>query len=1696
MKVKNQRSYRKYYKKYEANSDEPKVNINYIGHSHRKENGDIKFGFFQMLHGNKKDEKGFLRSDVLNIAADHQAVYELIQNADDAGSENVLVHLTEDHLVALNTGKPFHYLSHDESSGKENKGRIASLLNVGQSDKGIEEIGTFGIGFKIVHRLLGEDDAADALSEEYKGPSVFSWFDKEQFEHFLDLDEEIEVTDKDEDSSKSKYPWLFKILMTAFPAAPYETVRDLDYEQFVAFPEEEVNAFRTALKDVVFDELGDWVKDIDFEEGVALYIPLGPGKYNLVRKNLNMLNTGVGYSFNFLKNLKRIYFQSEKLEKLPIQTKAFLEPVGSEAYNEIQPRVERDVEITFAYFDDYKASVALVEGGKRVPNFYNYFAMEQELNDFRFLVHSNAFDMQNNRRELQTESDINNRLLSAIAKQIRDFIVDQKTDNPDKYRNLFATVLLSKEPEEKKHIKEYFFEPLTSFLSAGIPVQSGAYLEDANQVKIQNIRLDLDLKKFGFANSEWFYWSDQEANRELIQAAQDVLGLEMWDIKDLVDNTDLEDLNAYFQNASIEEIEKFLEELCERKSIRDSVVKKMLNEVAFIPVDRERYTIAAIRNSEYLLFQQGFVADNQKLLEKIGLKVSDINLEDERFGYLFEKTDSVTGQEVFQKIDVFIGEDEHIPDDLRLVMYNTLIDETAPNSIYLNIKHLLSDVTWFKNGQGDYKPIKELISPDLEVPGWLNPYQVAITGFAGTNLFVQENQVFNRIIYPFWNDIITANDEVDTPAFLQKVKAYHDLHDEDEEAARSLTGKHYLLGRDRWHSTGGNYAYLNTLQEIPRYEVLIDNFKQLSNQDLPAPVILSYLSEPPFKTDEQAIDPGCFIQAEQLARFTPADAEALLSLDPKKILEHFWVEEVDGNIQFVKHNDVDVLMLRSDTELMDTDLEVQAVLAKKWVKLPEVLSDCDEHLTTDNSLLLRIIQNIDLDHYLQQILQLPLTSNAFKALLNRSNWWVEINPDYIEDGSSAHLFFKLVERHFDDLTDQMTSVKSHLRVWHNEEWKELPSQTLPADVVKFDGEEYRLSLLSPRTFAFQGVLNDIKEHMKEVLGINKRVSYKVLGLADSITETKADYIIKVLKADLEEHVLVNTEQLKFVLKYYRDYTQRYSSSYSGQDNPFKVHTEGGLVSLYSNSFYRDNPGTFIRPATVLSKEQYPDFEEIIKLKWTFIKRLPGIELSQIELYGLKSELTDEDRMALLDFLTEQYFTKLNANGYLRDMGDSHLQLLAEKLHFKHGITVFPAVAALPIEQPPAYFATWLQDRPAISEVQKLELLRAIGVNTPDTAVVKVRQALLHGYAPENEDLRALSGFRNLFSFIVHKQMRFDNRQEAFAQIQKNAEAADSGFSVTSEVDIDKLREYTQPIQDNEVYDRWRAEGYNWEVRELTGLNAIPHIVKSSYSGTYVFYTYNEYDWHLEDRTIYAIPELVQDMQGLLTKAGVDEKALNAFRNLEMRQKGPQNPNETLVMTDAEVEGYKNRVINDLQDLNLNIPTEDQVGINYEALVLGWDYLRKLNRCNVNKAVLGGSEINNVYYEGNETPLCIKVRSGRNGIFFLKASDWKALEDENTFLLVYSGGGLLGFQLIFDQENLVEIFSQNDEFQIIRLEKQDNPEKLTRIMDALLDIGGQGHFIFRSKSDKREHYQSIFTRYKPQHQMEERELVTNHSDDDF
>ena len=129
-------------------------------------------GFFGMYHGIKDRPDKYLRSTALNVAADEQAIYEFMQNAVDCRSTHFFIFYNESYFLAINNGSPF------------NEKDVKAILNLGQSDKGNAEIGSYGVGFKLTHRLIGKDDGVEELINEYKGPIVFSWSRRRELEIF------------------------------------------------------------------------------------------------------------------------------------------------------------------------------------------------------------------------------------------------------------------------------------------------------------------------------------------------------------------------------------------------------------------------------------------------------------------------------------------------------------------------------------------------------------------------------------------------------------------------------------------------------------------------------------------------------------------------------------------------------------------------------------------------------------------------------------------------------------------------------------------------------------------------------------------------------------------------------------------------------------------------------------------------------------------------------------------------------------------------------------------------------------------------------------------------------------------------------------------------------------------------------------------------------------------------------------------------------------------------------------------------------------------------------------------------------------------------------------------------------------------------------------------------------------------------
>ena len=126
------------------------------------------------------------------------SIYEFVQNAADSNSSQFYMLYDKSHLIVINNGNEF------------SKDGVKSILNIGQSfgKEDSDKIGRYGIGFKLVHRLVGKSSGLDELfntdEKGFRGPILFSWSEKSQLDNFLKTDEnEFEYVDFNENDS----PW-------------------------------------------------------------------------------------------------------------------------------------------------------------------------------------------------------------------------------------------------------------------------------------------------------------------------------------------------------------------------------------------------------------------------------------------------------------------------------------------------------------------------------------------------------------------------------------------------------------------------------------------------------------------------------------------------------------------------------------------------------------------------------------------------------------------------------------------------------------------------------------------------------------------------------------------------------------------------------------------------------------------------------------------------------------------------------------------------------------------------------------------------------------------------------------------------------------------------------------------------------------------------------------------------------------------------------------------------------------------------------------------------------------------------------------------------------------------------------------------------------------------------------------------------
>lgn len=416
MKIKSINNLRWHYKTVIRGRKGYDTDSNFVG-TYYNRNGKRINGFFELYHGDKPNIAQFLPS-VLRIAEDSQAIYEFLQNAVDCNSTHFFIFYNENYFLAINNGNQFNHKD------------VLSILNIANTTKIFDcnNIGRFGIGFKLVHRLVGKNDGIKEITEDYKGPIIFSWNKIDELKQILGNVPVFPNFVKDPtDFDSEGNPWLFKIIATNFPTEPGEKVYDIKYRKRVLFRYTELKEVIQYLKENFKAHQGNFNFE-QLDKGSLFFLKLGEGKKSHLDKDYKDLQQGVQYSMNFLKQLKKVYINDKSLKKENLNLLNFEIEKKSEVFNQIDPEYKDcNIKISFGYIDYLKAYRL-----RSSPNFYKYFPMGDEANGFSFIIHCDSFDNEANRRKLH-ESSINKNLLPEIAKLIIEKVEEFKTTNKKEF---------------------------------------------------------------------------------------------------------------------------------------------------------------------------------------------------------------------------------------------------------------------------------------------------------------------------------------------------------------------------------------------------------------------------------------------------------------------------------------------------------------------------------------------------------------------------------------------------------------------------------------------------------------------------------------------------------------------------------------------------------------------------------------------------------------------------------------------------------------------------------------------------------------------------------------------------------------------------------------------------------------------------------------------------------------------------------------------------------------------------------------------------------------------------------------------------------------------------------------------------------------------------------------------------------------
>ncbi len=961
--------FRRWFQREEARNFDRSVDVNFINTFHPEKKRREK-GFSNLVYGSRKDIGGFLRSTSLNVAADQQALYELIQNADDSGSSFFSVNYDEKYLLCINNGNYF------------SEGNMSAIINVGESDKHGEDIGTFGIGFKILHRLLGEDDGLSAIVDNYAGPILFSWNNFYQFEKLVSGEDVKVGFDKEKDSEN---PWLVKIVYTCFPTCLNEKLKLKDFDTTsVLFDEDELKEMRDFLTKSLSNV--DLSKTNYLKNGSIFFLKLGKGKYKFINDNIEKLRSGISYSFNFLNHLKKIYINGSEIKKQQLsQSIDGCIKIGSSEFNEISPRnKDRDIKFRFIYFNNYKDSKKLIQA----PNLFNFFSMDEEKNGFRFLLHCNAFDMNNDRRKLQPDSQINERLLPVLSKYVLDYLEEKRMTALDSFLSLYSSLLLSNEPVGKPNINDYFFIQIKEYLLRHIPCNDG-FGDNNENTKIKAIEYNVNLENVGLTDLHWFYWTKKD-DEELLEAAENKYGIERWDIKAVVINADPQRLDTWIESLSQNNYSLFFNDLTSGY-LKKELLEHLPRVKLFKFSDGKYYSIEQVYDNSDLVFLSSKTSRIQDDLKVLNFIVSEENISN------YEFTAKITDKfkedkNIFEAIAIRTSEPNNLTATQKKNLFKNFVNPSTKFSDVgtESLKHL----ELFCNSEGKIASLEELISATLPTPQWLNSYKISHDEyFEGLNKYLmQEVELYEKLLLAQWDVIIDNVSEI--KELYESALKYFELSENNSPFTDQKVVFIKQPDAEKKFVTSDKVFFNPSLIESRNYAGLQTAIFTLTGFYTPAKEITQFFEVPPFRLASQDF---CDLSIEE-AVLDPPDIEALIEScieNRENFFEHYFLEQ-SGKQILVSPRDNETYQVSPNKEaisFLKNNSDSDEVAIKQFKILPYSFTkyNKEQGVLIGEDFYNKLVDSLNVDFYRNQLIDvISYSEPKQKFLLSLSE--VSLNP--------------------------------------------------------------------------------------------------------------------------------------------------------------------------------------------------------------------------------------------------------------------------------------------------------------------------------------------------------------------------------------------------------------------------------------------------------------------------------------------------------------------------------------------------------------------------------------------------------------------------------------------------------------------------------------------------------------------------------